>query len=441
MCRWAPPLCSYPLRCSRVQNPSSGPKPVPRKGDYRRRKSHPWDGCPLRILWYVSPVEYVRERWWPGWKTAAVAAIILVVGPLEATIIGESSNPPVQALLSTVLALAVFERRQAPLLTLLLAFIIVGATAEFSAEEATFASVLGASIASVNVGYEMRPPKMYLAIPIVASVLIISPFANFGSPVYIIDAVAVTVLYGGLLGAGALFRERAEQTESLRELAAQLEAEREVRAQEAVEAERARIARELHDIVSHSISLVVIQLQAVRRRLDPGQEQTAEDLRAIETVGRQAMGEMRRMLGVLRVQGGALELEPQPGLGQLPRLIDQTRAAGLPVDLQVEGEAVPLPPGVDLAGYRIVQEGLTNVLKHAGPAHAQVILRYGDRELDVEVLDDGERPLRQRDGGAGLVGMRERVGVYGGWLEFGPAKPHGFRVAARLPVREEALRD
>lgn len=373
--------------------------------------------------------------------TAAVAAIILVVGPLESTLIGSSTDPWLQSLLMVLLAIAIFERRQAPLVTLVFAFIVVGITDELSGQEATFSSVLGAAASAINVGFEMRAPKMLLAVPLVAVVLIISSAADFGGTVQVIDAIAVTVLYGGMLGAGVLFRQRNEQNEALRALAAQLEAERELRAREAVEHERARIARELHDIVSHSISLIVIQLQAVRRRIEPSNPEAAEDIRAIETVGRQAMAEMRRMLGVLRVQGGALELEPQPGLGQLPRLIDQTRSAGLPVEFRVEGEEVPLPPGVDLAGYRIVQEGLTNVLKHAGPAHARVTVRYGDRELDVEVLDDGERPVRAREGGAGLVGMRERVGVYGGKLEYGPTSPRGFRVAARLPVREEALRD
>ena len=148
------------------------------------------------------------------------------------------------------------------------------------------------------------------------------------------------------------------------------------------------------------------------------------------------------MLGVLRAQGTELELEPQPGLGQLGRLLEQTRSAGLPVELTVEGEEGPLPPGVDLAAYRIVQEALTNVMKHGESAPAHVRLRYGDRELFVEVEDQGPGARGSGDGGGhGLVGMKERIGVYGGTLEYGSVNGRGFRVAATLPVREEALRD
>jgi signal transduction histidine kinase len=151
------------------------------------------------------------------------------------------------------------------------------------------------------------------------------------------------------------------------------------------------------------------------------------------------MAEMRRLFGVLRSEEDALALTPQPGLGELDRLLEQVRAAGLPVELDIEGERAELPPGVDLAAYRIVQEGLTNALRHAGPASASVRLRYGGEELEVVVEDDGSGPNGSAPaGGHGLVGIRERVTLYGGSFEAGPGAGGGFRLAARLPVRERA---
>jgi len=168
--------------------------------------------------------------------------------------------------------------------------------------------------------------------------------------------------------------------------------------------------------------------------LKPDQEREREALLVVEQTGRQALAEMRRMVGVLRSLDDAPELEPQPGLGQVDRLVEQARNAGLPVELRVEGEPVQLPPGVDLTAYRIVQEGLTNATKHSRAEHAEVLVRYDDGHLELAITDDGPGDGGGESGGHGLVGMRERVLVYGGELEVGPRPEGGFSLRARLPI-------
>jgi signal transduction histidine kinase len=207
-------------------------------------------------------------------------------------------------------------------------------------------------------------------------------------------------------------------------------------AHEAVTEERARIAREPHDLVAHSVSVMVVQAGAERHALAEDQESTREALTSIEQSGRQALAEARRLLGMLRRGGDHDELAPQPSIDQIGFLLEQIERAGLPVKLEIEGDAVPLPAGVDLCAYRVVQEGLTNALKHAGPAHAEVLLRYTPLRLDVEVRDDGRgAPAPNGDGaGHGLIGMRERVGLYGGELRTGPRDSGRFGISAHIPL-------
>jgi len=211
------------------------------------------------------------------------------------------------------------------------------------------------------------------------------------------------------------------------------ERERDLAAREAVVEERARIARELHDAIAHNVSMMVVQAGAERRALDSGGE-THEVLSTIEQIGRGALTEMRRLVGMLRAD--ELEpLAPQPCLADIPTLVTQIREAGLPVDLQIDGEARELPVGIELSAYRIVQEALTNALKHAGDAHASVRIRYGADSLELEILDDGPGgPARAGGGGHGLVGMRERVALYGGRLDAGRSAAGGFTVHALLPI-------
>jgi signal transduction histidine kinase len=224
------------------------------------------------------------------------------------------------------------------------------------------------------------------------------------------------------------------EADEARERAARAEREREVRARLAVSDERARIARELHDVVGHSVSVMTVQASAARLLLRPQQEKEREALLVVEQTGREALAEMRRMVGVLRRPEEAPALAPQPSLEQIERLVEQTREAGLPVELRIEGEPVQLPAGVDLTAYRLVQEGLTNTIKHARARQAEVVVSYGDGHVELTVSDDGQGGGDGGGGGHGLVGMRERVSVYGGELEAGPRAGGGYRLRARLPV-------
>jgi signal transduction histidine kinase len=221
-----------------------------------------------------------------------------------------------------------------------------------------------------------------------------------------------------------------------RERRAQLaERERDVAAREAVVEERARIARELHDAIAHNVSMMVVQAGAERRVLNRRQGSTGEVLQTIEEIGRGALTEMRRLVGMLR-EGGEHQLSPQPGLGEVPRLVAQVREAGLPVELRVEGNQRQLPVGIELSAYRIVQEALTNALKHAGDATASVCVRYGEDTLELEIIDDGPGAAAPiAGGGHGLAGMRERVALYGGRIDTGHKASGGFRVRVLLPVR------
>jgi signal transduction histidine kinase len=237
------------------------------------------------------------------------------------------------------------------------------------------------------------------------------------------------------LGGWALHQRQAA-AERHRGRADEAELRREEDARRAVELERARIARELHDMISHSVSVMVMQAAVERRLLDDEHPRFARTLEEIESAGRDALGELRTLLGVLHDSPDGGELTPQPGLSDLPALIERVRDAGLPVELSVQGEPVELSPALQLTAFRIVQEGLTNVLKHAGDARAEVFVSYEPNRLGIEVRDDGTSPNGTVPG-TGLVGLRERAALYGGELEtFAPAEG-GFVLRASLPVGTE----
>ena len=220
----------------------------------------------------------------------------------------------------------------------------------------------------------------------------------------------------------------------LEDKAARLEAERHAQAKVAAAAERARIARELHDVVAHHVSVMVVQADGAGYALNSDPDRTAAALKAIASTGRQALTEMRLLLGVLRSAGDQAQLAPMPGLGELRELLDQAREAGLAVSYTLTGTPRELPEGAELAAYRVVQESLTNTRKHAGlAATAAVTLRYEPDELIVEVTDDGMAAPAADAGGHGLAGMRERIAMYGGAVRAGPLAGGGFGVVARLP--------
>jgi signal transduction histidine kinase len=254
------------------------------------------------------------------------------------------------------------------------------------------------------------------------------PQGGIGNFVFITLIFVVVWVIGFALG------RKFEEADEARERAARAEREREDRARAAVAEERARIARELHDVVGHSVSVMTVQASGVRRLLRPDQERERDALLVVERTGREALAEMRRMVGVLRRPEEAPALAPQPSLEHLDRLVAQAREAGLDVDLRIEGEAVELPAGVDLTAYRLVQEGLTNAIKHAQAKRAEVVVHYSDGEVEVTVTDDGRGVGTGDGGGHGLVGMRERVSVYGGDLDAGPKPGGGYRLRAKLPL-------
>ena len=254
----------------------------------------------------------------------------------------------------------------------------------------------------------------------------------YGGDVTIPSSLVPLYLIGPVWLAGAAMRSRELRAEASAERAERLETERE----EALRNERARIARELHDVVTHSVSLMVLQTGAAREILSQDEQRSRSLLASVEANGRAAIEELHRLLGLLSEQDGDAPLSPQPGVDEIPTLVEQVREAGVDVQLQVEGEPRSVPRGVNVAAYRVVQEALTNVVKHAGGAPARVVLRWSDCELELEILDEGpaNNGAQRPASGRGIAGMRERAAMYGGTLEAGPRADYGYTVHARIPL-------
>jgi signal transduction histidine kinase len=250
------------------------------------------------------------------------------------------------------------------------------------------------------------------------------------------DWIFFVVFLGAPFAAGLAFRRRRLRDREMSEQVRAAERESVRLAEAAVEDERLRIARELHDVVAHAISLIVVQSRGGRRSLEPSNDSARHAFDTIEHAGEQALVEMRRMLQVLRTHDtdATDDLAPRPTLGRLDALVADVAVAGVRVDVVVEGTPIELPPGVDLSAYRIVQEGLTNVMKHAGGARAQVRLRYRLQDLEIEISDDGDGNGAGDGSGHGLDGVRERVSVHGGTLHAGPRPGGGFELRATLPI-------
>jgi signal transduction histidine kinase len=340
----------------------------------------------LLLLLVTLPLAWRRRA------PLAVVAIVAVAGGVQAVFFDHSTQPSTELWLAVLIALysvaAHGQRRQA----------LLG----------------GAMVAAATLAIDVR----HLAAGERSPSEVAGEWALFAG---------VWLLGGYLHG----WRLRAHRQQ---ERADQLELDREERARAAVAQERTRIARELHDIVAHGISVMVVQARGGRRMLTVDPDEAREAFDAIESTGRQALVELRRLLGMLRKLDELPALAPQPSLRRLGELVDQVQEAGLPVRVAVEGQAVELPPGVDLSAYRIVQEALTNTLKHAGPATAQVLVRYRPADLELEIADDG-RGAADADGtGQGLIGMRERVALYGGEFASGHRAEGGYLVRARLPL-------
>ena len=374
-----------------------------------------------------------------AWSDAAIAAALLALGEFEIWSRATYQGGPVFPGPRLVNALAVVPlvavpltwRRVRPLLSFCVVFgTIAWASLVFGGAEATteFVAAL-VSLYSVTANGRRTFGMLLGAVAAGAVHELRDPHVN---------GVGDVVWGAGLLSVAWLFgvavRSRQGRIVSLEGETARLAADREARAREAVAAERGRIARELHDVVAHAVSVVVVQAQAGQRLVGADDARARESLEAIEETARTALHEMRRLLGMLRETGDG-SLAPQPGLDDVEALARQVRDAGLPVAIEIDGEPAPLPAGLDLAAYRLVQEGLTNVLKHACASRATVRINYRTTWLDVEVVDDGGvRNGNGREGGFGLVGLRERITLYGGKLESGPRAEGGWRLHATLPL-------
>lgn len=245
----------------------------------------------------------------------------------------------------------------------------------------------------------------------------------------------VGLVVGGAWAVGRLVRARTHESHAHQRRADELAAASEERARLAAEGERRRIARELHDIVAHSLSLMVVQAGGAEQIVRTDPDRAAAALGTIQATGRQALIEMKRLLGLLREPEGEQELRPQPHLDHLAVLVEQVRAAGVPVELRVEGPRRPLGEGVESSVFRVAQEALTNVMKHASGAQVDIRLHYGDDELRLEITNDGPDMPHMDGAGRGLVGMRERTELLDGELEAGPRTEGGFRVHARFPLQ------
>jgi signal transduction histidine kinase len=374
----------------------------------------------------------VRRHWFE-----ALVAIAAVAGVLEVVFRGDSLREPgtplwfaVSAIVLLILPLLAHRRYPfaAPA-----ALWLVAAAASFVDGRlvvSTFSAYIAGLAAAFLLGHLRDAAQARVGLAVIAASATLLVFNNPDRAAG--DFVSVPLLFAIAWLAGLAMSERSARAEAAEQRASYAEREREAAARIAVAEERARIARELHDIVAHAVGVMVLQVGAVRHRLPPALDEDKGALTAVEQAGRSALAEMRRLLGAMRGDEQA-ELEPQPGLGRLDALVAEVGRAGLPVRLHVDGEPVELPPAIDLSAYRIIQEGLTNALKHAGAGHADVVVGYAARDLRIEVRDDGAKAAPSDGLGHGLVGIRERVKIHGGEMTAGPTEA-GFVLKARLPL-------
>lgn len=363
--------------------------------------------------------------------------VVGVLGQLEAWLgFGETHRQGplwAQSLLYAVTALLLVARRVRPLAVLAgMLMVSVLEFGVFGSPEGT-AVALAPVIATYTVARHLERKQalvgLGLAVLLVACWAILDPLNStwterLSSMAWLAPTI-IAWLLGTLVRVSLLYREQRRVTA-------------EQKASRAVAEERNRIARELHDVIGHSVSVMTVQASAVRRRLEASQGVERQALETVEATGRQALTEMRRMVGVLREGSGddeALDLEPPPGLAQIPRLAESFRSAGLLVSVSVSGPERELAPGLDLTAYRLVQEGLTNTLRHArSPQEAEVSIAYGERSIELAVRDDGVGAAAPNGVGNGLMGMQERVAVYGGSLVARPRSEGGFELMATLPL-------
>jgi signal transduction histidine kinase len=389
-------------------------------------------------------VERMKTTAWPVIQRYWFDALIVVfafIGGLEIVLNSTSPDAPdlprgVSVPISSALTLLLLARRRFPFGAPAGMFVAAAALSFWEGRLITYS--LGGFLAALSgcflLGFleERRQALTGLAIAMAAIFIVLWNNPSGGSGDYFFTPLLFTIVW---LFAFGLSR-KLEQARAAEERAERTQRQRAEEARNAVAEERARIARELHDVVGHAVSVMTVQASGVRRLLHEDQEREREALMIVEQTGREALAEMRRLVGVLRRPEEAPALAPQPSLQHLDRLVEQAREAGLPVEVQIEGDAKELPAGLDLTAYRLVQEALTNAVKHAQATSAEVLVRYEDGAVELQVVDDGRGTSdgTSESGGHGLVGMRERVTVYGGELEAGPRPEGGFALKARLPI-------
>jgi len=368
----------------------------------------------------------------PPRSDLAVAAALAAWGLLEAVLGSGPGSTATRVAFALAVTLPLLVRRRTPFAV---AIFISAATVAWALgaeqpESGTFPfpSLLVAVFSVALYGRNTLVAAVGGLVPVGAMVVALN--SDFNSGTMTIGNTAILIFFCGMAWtAGWLVRRRAMQAHQAYEESGEL-------ARAAVAEERARIATELHDVVAHSVSIIAVQAGAAEQLLDSRPDAAREHLAAVRRTAREAMTEMRRVLSVLR--GDDATYAPQPGLSRLPDLIDEVKAAGVPVKLAEEGERPELPAGIDLVAFRVIQESLTNVRKHAAGAAAQVAVRYGVKELDVEITNDAGQAQAAINGGDGhgIFGMRERVRLFGGRFEAGELADGGFRIHARIPLEE-----
>ena len=393
----------------------------------------------MRYVQRVSRIRYVAREYW----FELLVAFLAVAGMVE-LVVGRDSPaaPPTTLWIAIptvgVLVLLLLARRRFPFAAPAAYWLLAAAISFGDGVLLAFVgslSIVGLASAFL-LGNLRNPLKAGAGLIIVLVGIVIVVYNIPGETAS--DLVFIPLRFVVAWVAGWALLERAERAEAAEERAAQAERDREAAARVAVAEERSRIARELHDIVAHAVSVMVLQVGAVRHKLPDALAEDRDALRGVERAGRTALTEMRRLLAAMRSDGEEAELVPQPGLDGLDSLLDEVGRAGLPVELHVDGSPFPLPRGIDLSAYRIVQEGLTNALKHAHASDADVTVRYRPDELKIEVRDNGRGGATGDGLGHGLVGIRERVKIYGGEMSATPAPEGGFVLTTRLPIVDQA---
>ncbi len=373
----------------------------------------------------------------------AIAAGLLVLGAVDIARDSAKSYPPphmLDVLFLAAVAVPFVARRRAPLAVL---GVVMSASLAWIyalyplSQQGPLEAFIALIIASYTAAAYTSGSNAALSLGVVvagtAVGVLTGAFGGQSAGDYVPFALWVAVAYV----LGRVFRRRQLLAMQLGDRLASTERDRDAEARRAVAEERARIARELHDVIAHSVSVMVVQAGAGERVLESDPQAARESFRSIRETGGQTLIEMRRLLGLLRDDEHALSLAPQPSIARLGTLVYDVCAAGLPTSLSVEGEQKPLAPGIELSAYRIVQEALTNVRKHAAAGKAEVIVSYGSDDVTIEVLDDGVGCRGQTNSGHGLIGMRERAALYGGTIVAGVRHEGGFRVRAVLPLQHQ----